>query len=287
MSFLDAFKIEMNERVNKNPYGVVLVMGQFIQQSQTEFRFEYNPTVGTKDITEYLPAMLNGMDSPKNIPDLDIYEWVFTLTVALSGEDENANPQLDQRKALDWFRKDLVDNPLFTLDVAGVDYNVVTTAYHINLQSVTNTLSGQKRSFVSMQIGVQSGIGVFFGNDISISLKEIGGTYFKLNKLSSAHKKNKVASSGFPLIGNKTENVAIDSSYGYNTIIIYEDNDLINAILSEILTNGKLNKKYMLKIEFSPITTIEKTVLLVGGNIDDNLGQFITIGFDMVDTIDD
>jgi hypothetical protein len=175
--------------------------------------------------------------------------------------------------------------------VGDVEYNIVTTAYHISLNSVTNTVSGKKRSIVSMQIGVQSGIGAFFGNDLLLSLRRFEDAdedenYYSIKKLGSSHKKNKLASSGFVLTGNKTANIAIDSAYGYNTVIMYEDNVLINTIMSEILENGVLNTKYVLKTVFAPLGDIaNRTVLLTGGVLNDNNGQFITIAFDIVDTL--
>jgi hypothetical protein len=291
MTFLDAIQDYFNDLINSSPQGKSFVMGQFIQQSGTEFRYDFVPNSVKSYKASYVPCMLNGIDTPKNIPDLDLYEWVFTLTVALTGEDEKVDPQLSERKALDWFRKKLVDVPRATLEVGDVEYNIVTTAYHISLNSVTNTVSGKKRSIVSMQIGVQSGIGAFFGNDLLLSLRRFEDAdedenYYSIKKLGSSHKKNKLASSGFVLTGNKTANIAIDSAYGYNTVIMYEDNVLINTIMSEILENGVLNTKYVLKTVFAPLGDIaNRTVLLTGGVLNDNNGQFITIAFDIVDTL--
>lgn len=293
MTFLDSIQTYFNELLNKNPQGKFFNMGQFIKQSGTEFRLDFVPNSVVSYKVNYVPCMLNGVDAPKNIPDLDLYEWVFTLRIALTGENEKKDPQLSERKALDWFRKKLVDEPLATLDVDGIDYNIVTTGYHISLDSVTSTVSGKKRSLVSMQIGVQSGIGVSFGNSLELSLRrfedaDVDANYFPIKKLGSGHKKNKVASSGFVLTGNKTDNVATDSAYGYNTVVVYEENVLLNTIMSEILLNGTLNTKYILRTVFTPLGDIpDRTVLLTGGVINDNNGQFITLAFDIVDTIDE
>jgi len=289
---LDALQTYFNELLNKNPYGKFFNMGQFIKQSGTEFRLDFVPNSVVSYKVNYVPCMLNGVDAPKNIPDLDLYEWVFTLRIALTGENEKKDPQLSERRALNWFRKKLVDDPLATITADGVDYNIVTIGYHISLGSVTSTVSGKKRSLVSMQIGVQSGIGVFFGNSLKLSLRrfedeDIDANYYPIKKLGSGHKKNKVASSGFVLTGNKTDNVATDSAYGYNTVVVFEDNVLLKTIMSEIIKNGKLNTNYVFRTVFAPLGTIpDRTVLLTGGVINDNNGQFITLAFDIVDTID-
>ena len=289
---LDALQTYFNELLNKNPFGKFFNMGQFIKQSGTEFRLDFVANSLVSYQVNYVPCMLNGVDAPKNIPELDLYEWVFTLRIALTGENEKKEPQLSERRALNWFRKKLVDEPLATITSDGIDYNIVTTGFHIGLDSVTSTVSGKKRSLVSMQIGVQSGIGVFFGNSLQVLLREIEAediddNYFPIKKLISSHKKNKVASSGFPLTGSKTENLAIDSAYGYNTSIIYENNVLGNSLFGEIMQNGKLNKKYIMRRIFEPFGDIaDRTVLLTGGVISDNNGQFITISFDIVDTLD-
>ena len=290
MTFLDAVQKEFNERLNKTKVGKVFVMGQFIQQSDTEFRFVVNPNSVTTYRTSYIPCMLTGIDTPKNIPNKDLYEWVFTLTIALGGEDEKREPQLSERKALDEFRKDLVNNAQFSVTVGEDKYNAVTTAFHISLLSDTIILSGKKRTLVSMQIGMQSGIDAFFGNDVKISLalESAPTTFFAINKIDSSFKKNKIASGGFPLVaGTKTFNIATDSSYVYNTTVFYEDNNLLNGVVEEIWKNGSINQKYILKTEFAPISNIpNRTVLLNGGIINDVLGQPLTISFDMVDTFD-
>jgi hypothetical protein len=289
---LDALQTYFNELLNENPYGKFFNMGQFIKQSGTEFRLDFVPSSVISYKVNYVPCMLSGVDAPKNIPDLDLYEWVFTLRIALTGENEKKDPQLSERRSLNWFRKKLVDEPLATITSDETDYNIVTTGYHIGLDSVTSTVSGKKRSLVSMQIGVQSGIGVFFGNSLELSLRRFedadeDDNYYPIKKLGSGHKKNKVVSSGFVLTGSKTDNIAIDSAYGYNTVVVYEENVLLTAIMSEILLNGTLNTKYVLRTVFEPLGTIpDRTVLLTGGVINDNNGQFITLAFDIVDTID-
>jgi hypothetical protein len=289
---LDALQTYFNELLNENPYGKVFNMGQFIKQSGTEFRLDFVPSSVISYKVNYVPCMLSGVDAPKNIPELDLYEWVFTLRIALTGENEKKDPQLSERRALNWFRKKLVDEPLATITSDKTEYNIVTTGYHIGLDSVTTTVSGKKRSLVSMQIGVQSGIGVFFGNSLELSLRrfedeDIDDNYYPIKKLGSGHKKNKVASSGFVLTGDKTDNVATDSAYGYNTVVVFEDNVLLKTIMSEILLNGELNTRYVLRTVFEPLGTIpDRTVLLTGGVINDNNGQFITLAFDIVDTLD-
>jgi hypothetical protein len=139
-----------------------------------------------------------------------------------------------------------------------------------------------------MTIPMQSGINAFFGNYLIVSLKEGTGDFTVLQKLDSSHKYNKIASSGFILTGDNTDSVAIDSIYAYNTVVLYEDNDLIKQIMKDILIggSGSLNRPYTQKIVFAPIGTIpDRKVILTGGAISDNNGSFITIGFDITDTI--
>jgi hypothetical protein len=292
MTFLDAIQDYFTTTLNKNPQGKFFIMGQFIQQSGTEFRHDFIPNSVKSYKASYVPSMINGTDAPKNVPDIDAYEWVFTLTIALTGEDEEVDPQLSERKAIDWFRKMLVDKPLATLDVDKIQYNIVTTGYNITMNSVVSTVSGKKRTLVSMQIGVLSGIGIFFGNSLQVLLRQIedadeDANYFPIRKLGSSHKKNKLASSGFVLTGSKTDNVAVDSAYGYNTVIFYQNDKLGNALFGEIMINGKLNKKYIMRRVFAPFGNIpDRTVLLTGGVINDNNGQYLTMAFDIVDTID-
>jgi hypothetical protein len=288
MIFQDEAAKALTIRLNKNPSGVTFVIGQFIQQSQSTFDFVENPAANVRIVSDYVPGMWSTIDTAKGIPNRDLYEWTWTLTVALSGEDENLSPQKEQRQALDFFRQDLINNPTFEVTVDKKLYRAVTMANNITSVSETVILKEDKRTIVSMTIPMQSGINAFFGNDLIVSLKEETGDFTILQKLDSSHKYNKIASSGFVLTGDTTDSVAIDSVYAYNTVVLYEDNDLINQIMSDILIGGpgSLNRPYTQKIVFAPLETIpERKVLLTGGAISDNNGSFITIGFDITDTI--
>jgi hypothetical protein len=141
-----------------------------------------------------------------------------------------------------------------------------------------------------MNIPMQSGIGAFFNNDIIVSLKKDGGSeFFELKIADNNHSYNKIPSGAFPLIsGETTLNKATDSSYGYNTVALYEDNEVMNEIVSEILIKGtgNLNKKYTQQTVFTPIGIIPpRTVLLTGGAIGGPPGEILLVGFDITDTI--
>ena len=287
MIFQDEAAKALTIRLNKNPNGVEFVIGQFIQQSETTFTFVEKLESNITTISDYVPGMWSTIDTAKGIPNRDLYEWTWTLTVALSGEDENLSPQKEQRQALDFFRQDLINNPTFEVTVDKKLYRAVTMANNITSVSETVILKEDKRTIVSMTIPMQSGVNAFFGNDLKVSLSEDDATFFELQKISSSHKMNKVSSSGFPLTGDTTLSVAKDSVYAYNTVVLYDDNDVMNQIVSDILIggSGSLNRKYTQKIVFSPIGAIpNKTVLLTGGTINDNNGAFITIGFDITET---
>lgn len=287
MIFQDEAAKALTIRLNKNPQGKFFVMGQFIQQSETTFTFVEKLEGNINAISDYVPGMWSTIDTAKGIPNRDLYEWTWTLTVALSGEDENLSPQKEQRQALDFFRQDLINNPTFEVTVDGKLYRAVTMANNITSVSETVILKEDKRTIVSMTIPMQSGINAFFGNDLKVSLSKDASTFFEVQKAASSHKMNKIASSGFPLTGNTTLSVAKDLVYNYNTVALYDDNDVMNEIMKDILINGPgtLNRKYTQKIVFPPIGTIpNKTVLLTGGVINDNNGAFITIGFDITET---
>jgi hypothetical protein len=284
MIFQDEASKALTIRLNKNPSGVTFVIGQFIQQSQSTFDFVENPSANVRIVSDYVPGMWSTIDTAKGIPNRDLYEWTWTLTVALSGEDENLSPQKEQRQALDFFRQDLINNPTFEVTVDKIKYRAVTMANNITSVSETVILKEDKRTIVSMTIPMQSGINAFFGNDLKVSLSEDGTNFSVLQKVSSSHKMNKVSSSGFPLTGDTTLSVAKDSVYAYNTVVLYDDNAVMNQIVSDILIggSGSLNRTYTQKIEFATIGTIpNKKVLLTGGSIDDNNGAFITVGFDI------
>lgn len=290
MTFQDQVPKAFVTRFNKNKQGIRLKAGQFIQQSQENFVFREKPNSQITIITDYVPGMFTTLDTPKGIKGKDMYEWTWTLTVALSGEDENLSPQIEQRAALDFFRQDLINNPIFTLNIDGTTYRAITLASNISLVSETIILNKEKRTIVSMNIPMQSGIGAFFNNDVIVSLKKDGGSeFFELKVADNNHSYNKIPSGAFPLIsGETTLNKATDSSYGYNTVALYEDNEVMNEIVSEILIKGtgNLNKKYTQQTVFTPIGTIPKrTVLLTGGALGGPPGDTLLVGFDITDTI--
>ena len=287
MIFLDVIQDFFNDKLNKAPTGKVFVMGQFIQQSDKNFRFVVNQSSVVQYNTSYISCMLIPNDTPQNIPNKDVYEWIYTIQFALSGENERTEPQLSERKAIDEFRKDLIDNPRNNVDVDGVNYDFTTTSYHISLFSDTIILSGKKRTIVSMQIAMQSGIDIFFGNDIKISLSLDGNTFTQLTKISSNHGRNKLASSAQMLTDNKVESVAVDSSYSYSVTVLYENNAVLNDIAKEIIGGGLNNKKYTMKTEFTPLGTIEnKRVLLSGGVLNDKDGDYLTLAFNINEAFD-
>lgn len=287
MTLLDQIQAELQDRLNKNSKGVVFVLGQFIQQSDIDFKFKSNPTSTVSYTTEYVPCMLNNVNTPKSVKDLDIYEFNFTLTCALLGENESKEPQLSQRIALDEFRQYYNTREL-SFDVEGETYNAITISFQITLQSLTNTLSGEKRTFVALNVGMQVGKGIYFGNAITTSLApiETPTVFTEIKKVASVHTANKISSDGNPLNDTISYSVATDKNYLYNTTIFYENNALVNAMMTEILSKGTINKKYLLRNVFTPLGTItDKTVIIKGGVVNDNVGEILTLSFDITDTI--
>lgn len=284
MAFLDEIQKKFNERLNKNTKGIVFKMGQFIQQSGTQFIFKERFSNVLAYNTPFVPCMITGIDTPKNIPNKDLYEWVFTLTCALEGESESKDPQLSQRTALDEFRKDLVDNPIFSLDVNGTNYNVNTTAYHISLISNTGVLNDKKRTFVSMQIGAQSGIDAYFGGDSTFEFKlNPGDDYTKITPLSANLPSFKTPNTNQLLNDKTTKTTALDKTISLSMTVYYDDNPIVNAWVEELLKNDvTMNTPYYFQFTYNTkIPSVQKVLILDSGTPSTELGivQQIQLNF--------
>jgi len=280
-------------KLNTNPRNITFKGGYLLQQTNESFEFTTWTNYYTSTTTEYVPVMFDSTSTPKNIPNKQIYDWTINMVCALDGEVERYDDYdtvttnlTKQRKALDWFRQELTNSPLDTVVSDSVTYQIITTATDIQLIQDTMVVDGKKRSVVNMQINVQSGIDIWYGNQVTYSLKldsELATEYLALDLLSSVDAKSKSLDSAQVIGDTSTKSVGIDASYVFKGVVLYKNDDLLNNLVKDILGEQIVNYKYTLKIAYPNITEIEKTVFLSNGSVNTTLGQLVSISVEFVE----
>jgi len=282
--FQDKLVEKLFTKLNNNTQSVTFRGGYIIQTANEAFEFTTYTNYYTSTTTEYVPVMMTSSSRPKNIPNKDIYDWTFDITFAIVGESETENQA--QRNAIDEFRQTLTNTPNDTVTNGTTTYNIVTTATDIAIISDTVVVNGRSRSLVSMQVYVQSGINVWYGNSVGYSIKRNGVTEdaIYLDILSTSDAKSKTLDSAFVFGSSTTSSVAIDGIYVFKGVVVYKNDDILNAIVEDILKGDNINYLYDFTIEYPNIAPITKTMLLSNGSINTSLGELITITLELVES---
>lgn len=281
MTFQNSLIQYLLNKLNTNTQNIVFKGGEFIQQSNTKFEFKAYPTYYSPGVTtEYVPIMFDTTNTPKNIPNLDLYDWTIDVTFALTGEQET--DLTNQLNAIEELRKDLINNPTDIIINNGDNYKIITSATNVSKTSDIIILSGEKRIFIAMQIFIQSGISIHFGNEPIYELKEINDSFEIINPISVDFLLGKGLETNQTLTENNTQSLAINKSREIVIIIYQSDLTVIDKILNDIYGNGNMNTIYNFKFKFRPTDTyVERIVLLESGNISTKLGgiNILTLKF--------
>lgn len=281
--FQDSLIEKLLEKLNNNTQGVTFRGGYLIQQTNADFAFTTYTNYYTQTTTEYVPIMFDLTSTPKNIPNKEIYDWVIDCTFSVTGETEDATDLIAQRNAIDEFRASLTNNPIDTITDGLTTYKIVTSATDISTVSDVAIVNGKKRILVSMQVFVQSGIDITYGNEAAYSIKTGVYDYEVFDTLSTSETKGKSLDTA-QVFGNTTvSSVAIDGSYQFNAVVLYKNTVVHNEIVKDIILGNTLNLGYTLKIEFPNLATVEKSVILANGSINTNKGELISINLTMVE----
>jgi hypothetical protein len=223
--------------------------------------------------------MFDYVSSPKNIPNKELYDYTVDITFALTGENE---PELEeQRVAIDIFRASLVNQPLDSMIVGNVTYNVVTSATDVSLVRDVVIVNSKKRVLVSMQVFVLSGIGIVFGNDrvVELRLNEANALFniltpYEFNVIMATE-----PDSEMELSQSNVETIARNRTTTFNMKLFHEDTQLVQKILEDMFGISDLDTTYKLRFKIPASAssfvggTNGLTVMLADGSINTSFGS--------------
>lgn len=198
------------------------------------FQFEkdfINNTQG-ENIIEYIPSALNFEDDPAGIKNIDKTLWTITYEFGFTGLEDNDIDFLNQKSAVEEFRKQLNNNPRFTV-VSGTDtYNCRLRATSLSRSGEIKPMAGYKRILKTMIINIVSGIGIKFGEDEIWQLQNLSAvnpyTYTELDFITKTF--NETPSFKTRHLYDESHSINAPESVAYNGEfeLEFDENNLIH-----------------------------------------------------------
>lgn len=272
--FIKSFTDKMLQKLNSNSQGITFRGGSLLQVTNDKFEFKTYTNFYTEQTTEYIPVMMDYVSSPKNIPNKEVYDYTVDITLALTGENETELQ--GQREAINAFRASLVNQPLDTMLIGNTTYNLVTSATDISLVRDIAIVNGQKRVIVAMQIFVQSGIDIIYGNDrvVELKLNKAGSNYTVLVPFEFGVVMATEPDSEMEFVKENVESIARNRTTTYSMKLFHEDVPLIQEILKDIFGIVELEQTYVLRFKLPDNNQafVKKVVMLSDGSINTSFG---------------
>lgn len=272
--FIKSFTDKMLQKLNSNSQGITFRGGSLLQVTNDKFEFKTYTNFYTEQTTEYIPVMMDYVSSPKNIPNKEVYDYTVDITLALTGENETELQ--GQREAINAFRASLVNQPLDTMLIGNTTYNLVTSATDISLVRDIAIVNGQKRVIVAMQIFVQSGIDIIYGNDrvVELKLNQAGSNYTVLVPFEFGVVMATEPDSEMEFVKENVESIARNRTTTYSMKLFHEDVPLIQEILKDIFGIVDLEQTYVLRFKLPDNNQafVKKVVMLSDGSINTSFG---------------
>jgi len=281
--FIQAITNKLLQKLNSNTQDVTFRGGSLLQVTNDKFEFKTFQNYYTVDTTKYTPVMFDYLSSPKNIPNKDVYDYTADVTFALSGENE---AELEnQRKAIDEFRASLINTPTDTIVIDGVSRNIVTSATDLSLARDVVVVNAEKRVIVSMQIFIQSGIDIIFGNSRIIEIKhnEQGTSFQTLFPFDFTITMQKFMDAEMEFTKDNVESLARNRTTTFSIRLFHEDNLLLREIIKDLNGVASLGTTYKLRFKL-PSNSVNfvggtegLTVILTDGSINTSFGTQNTL----------
>ena len=272
--FIKSFTDKMLQKLNSNSQGITFRGGSLLQVTNDKFEFKTYTNFYTEQTTEYIPVMMDYVSSPKNIPNKEVYDYTVDITLALTGENETELQ--GQREAINAFRASLVNQPLDTMLIGNTTYNLVTSATDISLVRDIVIVNGKKRVIVAMQIFVQSGIDIIYGNDrvVELKLNKAGSNYTVLVPFEFGVVMATEPDSEMEFVKENVESIARNRTTTYSMKLFHEDVPLIQEILKDIFGIVELEQTYVLRFKLPDNNQafVKKVVMLSDGSINTSFG---------------
>lgn len=276
--FIQAITSKLLQKLNSNTHDITFRGGSLLQVANDKFEFTTYQNYYTKETTEYIPVMFDYLSSPKNIPNKEVYDYTVDVTFALTGENET---ELEaQRKAIDQFRASLINTPTDTLLVGEETRNIVTSATDLSLTGSVVIVNAKKRLLVSMQVFIQSGISIVFGNNriVEIKLPTEGATFETIVPFDFNVIMQKFTDAEMEFTKDNVESIAKNRGITFNVRMFHEDTAVIREFIKDLDGRAGLGVTYKLryKIPSTSATWVGGqdgyTVLITDGNISTSFG---------------
>jgi hypothetical protein len=274
--FIKNITDKLIQKLNTNNQDITFRGGSLLQVTNDKFEFTTFTNFYTPDTTEYIPVMFDYISSPKNIPNKDVYDYTVDITFALTGENETELQ--GQRVAIDQFRASLINTPLDTLTIDNVTRNLVTSATDLSMVRDVVIVNAKKRVLVSMQVFIQSGIDIVFGNNrvVELRLKKEGtpDPYIVLQPFDFNIVMQKFVDGEMEFTDNNIKHIARNRSMTFNMKLFHEDSNLIRDIIKDLNGVADLGVVYDLrfKVPNNNQSFVEYEVVLTDGSIGSAFG---------------
>ena len=274
--FIKNITDKLIQKLNTNNQDITFRGGSLLQVTNDKFEFTTYSNYYTPDTTEYIPVMFDYISSPKNIPNKDVYDYTVDITFALTGENETELQ--GQRVAIDQFRASLINTPLDTLTIDNVTRNLVTSATDLSMVRDVVIVNAKKRVLVSMQVFIQSGIDIVFGNNrvVELRLKKEGtpDPYIVLQPFDFNIVMQKFVDGEMEFTDNNIKHIARNRSMTFNMKLFHEDSNLIRDIIKDLNGVADLGVVYDLrfKVPNNNQSFVEYEVVLTDGSIGSAFG---------------
>jgi hypothetical protein len=274
--FIKNITDKLLQKLNSNTQDITFRGGSLLQVTNDKFEFTTFSNYYTSEKTEFIPVMFDYISSPKNIPNKEVYDYTVDITFALTGENE---AQLEgQRIAINEFRASLINTPLDTLVIGNVTRNLVTSATDLSMVRDVIIVNAKKRVLVSMQVFIQSGIDIVFGNNrvIELRIKKSGtpDAYSVLQPFDFNIVMQKFLDGEMEFTDNNITHIARNRSMTFNMKLFHEDTTLMREVIKDLNGQAVLGILYQLRFKLpdNNQTFVTYDVVLSDGSIGSSFG---------------
>lgn len=278
--FIPEITNKLLQKLNSNTNDVTFRGGSLLQVTNDKFEFKTFQNFYTEDKTEFIPVMFDFISAPKNIPNKEVYDYTVDITFALTGENENELE--DQRKAINTFRASLINTPLDTLVIDSDARNLVTSATDLSMVRDVVIVNAKKRVLVSMQVFIQSGIDIIFGNNRVVELRVKASppnSYTILQPFDFNIVMQKFVDGEMEFTQDNIKNIARNRTMTFNMRMFHEDTALMREIIKDLNGQAPLGIVYDLrfKVPDNNQSFVAYEVILTDGSIGSAFGTQNTL----------
>lgn len=258
---------------------LIFDLGYLIKSSGTKYEHVSYTNYFTEVRDEYVPCMVTYVADPQNVPGVDATDWTLLFEFLLTGEKETDPRLLAEFNAIEEFRTTLVDNPI---DIDS-GYKLIMSPKPIVRNGNIQIKNGLDRLTVSMEVRLQSGIGITAGNDDKHELTISGAektTIFPLEfTIINGSQENTVPN--LTVGGNLTSTRNQDTTVKYRYKVLYSKIPLMIEIL-KVLSGANSNSNTPVELDITfPSFPLNKTCVITGGTYSANGNDVKILNFEL------